>query len=281
MEDIRWLAVSGLVLVSAISFACPASAQVGMIVSSSDIFTSDPSNPGSPYTAEYKITTVRKLANGATITQTQKTVIARDPQGRTHSELALGLPEDEEEKMITVFDPVARTITSWETFHKEARVSHLPPEEEIRAKMAEIRDRAKAAQEKPDPPVSSSSSSKPVTAAAGSSPQAIQEKGMDEGGIEQGKEEPLGSKTINGILAAGTRTTSTIPKGKIGNDQPLTSTHEIWFSNELKLSVLEIEDDPNSGTMTRELVKLDRNEPDPALFRVPEGYTVKDVQANQ
>jgi hypothetical protein len=35
--------------------------------------------------------------------------------------------------------------------------------------------------------------------------------------------------------------------------------------------------DPRSGKRTVELEKLSRTEPDPALFRVPPGYVVKDA----
>ncbi len=95
------------------------------------------------------------------------------------------------------------------------------------------------------------------------------------------KRESLGSNTINGVVAEGERVTTTIPAGAIGNDQPLVTTHEIWKSTDLNLIVLEVDDNPQSGTRTKELVSLDRSEPDPALFRAPEGYTMRDQSSQQ
>jgi hypothetical protein len=68
----------------------------------------------------------------------------------------------------------------------------------------------------------------------------------------------------------------TIPAGKEGNNQPIVITTETWRSNELKLVVRRITNDPRIGISTMELTDIQQGEPDPALFQVPEGYTVKD-----
>src|SRR5262245_27800112 len=43
-------------------------------------------------------------------------------------------------------------------------------------------------------------------------------------------EEDLGSRQIEGVKAAGHRTTTTIPQGRIGNDRPIQITDEQWMS---------------------------------------------------
>jgi hypothetical protein len=88
--------------------------------------------------------------------------------------------------------------------------------------------------------------------------------------------EDLGMKTINGVEARGRRTTRVIPAGREGNDQPITVTFERWMAQDLGLVVMSVNDDPRNGTTTMELTDLEKGEPDPALFQVPEGYTVKD-----
>ena len=93
--------------------------------------------------------------------------------------------------------------------------------------------------------------------------------------------EDLGMKTINGVEAKGTRTTRVISAGREGNDQPLTVIHETWFSTALGIPVMSINDDPRVGTSTMELTDIERGEPDPALFQVPEGYTVKERTPGQ
>ncbi len=86
--------------------------------------------------------------------------------------------------------------------------------------------------------------------------------------------EDLGTTTIQGVEARGTRTTTTIPAGEIGNDQPIVTTSEHWISRDFGLVVREITDDPRTGKRTRELVSLDRGEPDIAAFQPPDGYDV-------
>ena len=88
--------------------------------------------------------------------------------------------------------------------------------------------------------------------------------------------EDLGMKSINGVEARGRRTTRVIPAGREGNDQPITVTSERWTASDLGLVVMSVNDDPRNGTITMEMTDIEKGEPDPALFQVPEGYTVKD-----
>jgi hypothetical protein len=82
---------------------------------------------------------------------------------------------------------------------------------------------------------------------------------------------------LAGLLVKGTRTSTTIPLGEIGNDRPITITHEEWYSPDLKVVVRSEDSDPRSGTQTMELQGLALGEPDPALFRVPVGVTVREM----
>lgn len=90
------------------------------------------------------------------------------------------------------------------------------------------------------------------------------------------KTEKLGSKTIAGVYAEGTRLTVTYPVGFFGNDKPIITFHETWMSSDLKIVLLNVDDDPRTGTRITEVTNLDRGEPNPTLFQVPEGYTIKD-----
>ena len=79
---------------------------------------------------------------------------------------------------------------------------------------------------------------------------------------------------IEGVEAEGTRSTFTIPAGEIGNDQPLNTISERWYSNELKTVVLTTRKDPRSGESNYKLTNLRRSEPSPQLFEVPSGYKI-------
>ncbi len=86
--------------------------------------------------------------------------------------------------------------------------------------------------------------------------------------------EDLGTMSLNGVLARGTRTTVVVPAGAIGNDREFRSVEERWFSDELNLLIRSISTDPRFGTTTYERKNVSRQTPDPSLFQVPAGYNV-------
>jgi hypothetical protein len=88
--------------------------------------------------------------------------------------------------------------------------------------------------------------------------------------------ESLGTQSIDGVLAEGTRTTTTYPAGMVGNDREFSATSESWMSPDLKVMVLSKNNDPRQGESTFRLENLSRTPPDPALFMVPADYTVTD-----
>ena len=94
--------------------------------------------------------------------------------------------------------------------------------------------------------------------------------------FEDAKEESLGEKVIEGVVAQGTRRTHTIPEGKIGNDRPITIVTERWYSPELEAVVLTDTKDPMTGNVTYQLTNVSRAEPDPALFEIPTDVEIKD-----
>jgi len=89
-------------------------------------------------------------------------------------------------------------------------------------------------------------------------------------------QEQLGSQTIEGVVAEGTRVTFTIPAGKIGNERPIVTVNERWYSPELQTIVLSKNSDPRMGETTYRLTNIDRSEPDPSLFQVPADYKVEE-----
>lgn len=89
------------------------------------------------------------------------------------------------------------------------------------------------------------------------------------------KKEDLGEQVIEGVTAKGTRTTIVIPAGAIGNELPITVTSEEWFSPDLNVLVMTKHADPRSGETTYRLTGITRGEPDPSLFGLPAGVTIK------
>jgi hypothetical protein len=85
--------------------------------------------------------------------------------------------------------------------------------------------------------------------------------------------EQLGTKTINGLSCKGTRVTMTIPAHAVGNDRDIRVVNERWYSDDLMVLVKSTNDDPRFGTSSYELTDVNRNDPDPKLFKLPIGFT--------
>ena len=235
----------------------------------------------SPYTATKKISLVQKLADGTTITRVSTTTEARDSQGRTMQQIPMAEMQGQNITHTNVMDPVAHTNTIWMSQGKQATRIHLP-------------DLHGIAQQSGPIAVGLGSGSMGVGSYATSFSQTLQTGGpavapemigivnmpgattRDPNLRPTRQTEKLGSKNIAGIYAEGTKITVTYPVGFFGNDRPISTVNETWMSPDLKLLMLSINDDPRSGTRTTEVTNLVRGEPDPALFQVPEGYTIKD-----
>jgi hypothetical protein len=90
------------------------------------------------------------------------------------------------------------------------------------------------------------------------------------------KKEDLGTQTIAGVSAQGTRYTRTIPAGQIGNEKPITIVSEHWYSNDLQMTVMSKRSDPQFGETTYTLTNIQRAEPAASLFVVPSDYTMQE-----
>lgn len=107
---------------------------------------------------------------------------------------------------------------------------------------------------------------------------AVPRNSTTDSGSEQSKTsvQGLGIREIEGFSVTGSRRTTTIPAGAMGNDQPLTTSMESWHSSDLNTEVLSINENPESGKRVHKLVNIHTGNPDPLLFQVPADFTVKD-----
>lgn len=89
----------------------------------------------------------------------------------------------------------------------------------------------------------------------------------------------LGPKYINGLYATGTRTVEAIPPGRGGNetDHPVYRVDEVWDAPDLNTVVKMFFDTGLGFTERSELKNIDRSEPDPALFRPPDGLPKREA----
>ena len=254
---------------------------------------------GAPYSAESVRESVQVLADGNRIVRRSVSRVYRDGNGRTRRE---ELSPDGQVSSITISDPANGTSlmldpavniahrTGVATFTSSAGVSggvtpgtglsvsysaELKPHAELKAAQeAEIKAKQQAQQKAVQHAEAAAhatsehvtlSSVGPVTwVAAGSA-----------GTSSTASTEDLGQQVIEGVTVKGTRTTTVIPAGAIGNEQPITVTSEEWFSPDLKVLVMTKHADPRSGETTYRLTTIARGEPNPSLFELPAGVTIK------
>ena len=91
------------------------------------------------------------------------------------------------------------------------------------------------------------------------------------------KVEDLGIQTLSGIETKGLRYSFTVPGQVSGTGQPVEITDEYWYSEELHLNILVRHHDPRTGLQTVAITTINREEPSPALFEIPDGYKIVDV----
>ena len=222
-----------------------------------------PAVPGAPYTAEAVTEHTQILADGNRIHQTITSEVARDSQGRVRREESLpGLANAPH--LILIDDPVAGVHWTLNPANKTA--SQLP----VRMADKVILDTAQASAQKMDAEKMALSGDGPqvAVAVAGGGPLLKEAAGAGET-----VKTDLGSQTVEGVQAQGTRLTRTIPAGQVGNDQAIVITTETWKSPDLKVLVMSKTSDPRMGDTTYRLTNIVRGEPDPALFQVPSDYT--------
>jgi hypothetical protein len=244
-----------------------------------------------PYSAETLVEGSQQLADGNRIVRTTTGRVFRDGEGRTRRE------EDRPNGtvMVSITDPVAgftyslddRNKVAWRTPMNAAaviidKVQKVDEERRI-AEMQEVRKR-----ESGDEP---SVRAREVVGATRAGvvqgePRAAPAGGGGRGGgfggvltptMRGGATGPLEHKTIDGVAVEGRKTTTVIPAGQVGNEQPITIASEQWRSPDLNVLVLTRHSDPRTGESSYRLVNIIRAEPDHSLFTVPADYTVKDT----
>jgi hypothetical protein len=221
---------------------------------------------GAPYSATITNESVQTLADGNRIVESSTGTTVRDSQGRTRQD-APSLPPIANMSpanvphLVFIQDPVARTSYTLNLTEKTAfkGPSTMPLTTMAAAGGGGVAMRIRGASVQVSGGLSQTVSISRVSVS-------------DESGKVQ--TEDLGSQTMEGVMVTGTRTTSTIPAGQIGNDKPINIVTEVWTSPELKTVVYSKRSDPRMGDQTYQLTNIVRAEPDPALFTVPSDFKI-------
>jgi hypothetical protein len=208
-----------------------------------------------PFTAVAVTEFSHTLADGNRITNKHQVTLYRDSHGRFRSEGTMPpmgeFAVDQPHSFVVIHDPVAGKRFLLNPDKKVAHVMALP-NHGPKGSQAGKGMGADVAPAGPDAMDSAETTNPNVT------------------------KESLGTQTINGIGAQGTRFTRLIPAGTIGNDKPITVTREVWYSPDLQMVVESKHSDPRFGDTVYSLTNIQRTEPAASLFTVPPDFTVKE-----
>lgn len=233
---------------------------------------------GAPFCATISTDHTQQFADGNRIHTTNTSLVCRDSEGRIRRESDLNflgvLPQAaSDRKLVTIIDPIAGFRYVLDTKEKIARKMPLMLPKEIGA---------------------TTKGGGPETAQADGHVFQYRVEGAGGPGTanafyiaRDGKgaqgpaptTENLGDQSINGIHATGTRLTTTIPAGRMGNELPIQVTSERWYSPELKATVMTKHSDPWAGELKTQFTNVNTSEPDASLFTVPSDYKIINEKA--
>jgi hypothetical protein len=199
--------------------------------------------PDVPFSAKDGIDWTRTLADGGTVALHLDAFLARDRKGRIYRERHHFVPVGSKDAAplyeIHLYDPVTRTQLLCNGRTFRCTLSDWVPQTFFQA--------------------------------------------TPEGTYNQGTStlmrERLGMDRMEGMPVLGTRETMTIAAGVAGNDRPYISTREFWYSSDLQTNLAVTRVDPVDGKEVIRLSQISRSDPDPHLWDVPLGFTVRDMRA--
>ncbi len=194
--------------------------------------------PGQPFSGRSTTEWTRTLEDGSVVTTHLFAMVARDSQGHIYREGRNFVPVNSNQEprrhRFQIFDPITHTRTVCMVATHTCTVTGYF--------------------------ASTSFTPRPV------------------GPFDEGKRtlarESLGNDVMDGINVVGTRETVTINAGVMGNSQALSITREFWYSPELQVNLAITRKDPREGKQVVRVLEVSRSEPDPNLFKVPEGYAI-------
>ncbi len=196
-----------------------------------------------PFQCERETKTSLRLQDGGTITREEHERVGRDAGGRLVDEsFQPSTTGGLEHHFFVVADPSAKREISWSDLNKNAQSMWIRPTThmEFVALPPDRSDRVYFPKDEVDV-----------------------------------KKEDLGPRTIAGLRATGTRTTTTLPAGMMGNDKPVSESQEVWVADELGLVVEETDTSSIAGTREMKVLSVERTAPDASRFEVPADLTIR------
>jgi hypothetical protein len=245
---------------------------------------------GAPYSAQAVTESVQMLTDGNRIVRKNTAQVYRDSEGRTRRDQSLGsigpyAAQGDPAQTFFINDPVAGANYILDPRSKTARKLprmefHFKTEGKSGADK-EILERKLSGAEGEPPRVRMKKEGDGFAFTIQTPPPGEPTAGADvqffrHSSKAETKTEKLEARSVEGVQAEGSRTTTTIPAGELGNEHPILIVNERWYSPELQVIVMTRHSDPRFGETTYKLTNIQRTEPSATLFQVPSDYTLKE-----
>ena len=201
-----------------------------------------PSRPDAPFTANVNTEWIRNLPDGSNITLKNHRSVARDARGRIFEERAWFVPDDGKHESIAYQIEISDPATH------ERYVCRIA-EHVCRLQNYFARELAR-----------------PVVAGS-----PVKQGGA---GVES-----LGTQVVAGLETVGTRETTVIETGTIGNQSPILERREFWYSAKLGVNLITKREEVRFNSQENfEVTNLNLGEPDTKLFTPPDGFKILDLR---
>ena len=204
--------------------------------------------PGYPVTGTIDAENSGTDSHGKTVSAHFRSKIYRDSKGRTRLEWDM-TPVDEPSKrgwlIIDIYDPTTRTSIRLQPSDKTASKTHWPAPDE-----------------------------KPPKVCKGSDLPEIDPKALAQIAIPEVSQIELAHDVVDGMTVRHGRESLKYPPNSSGKPSALGRVTDYWFSQELQTFILVKRNGPGKSRHTVTLSNINRSEPNPSLFTVPQGYQV-------
>lgn len=218
-----------------------------------------------PFQGTVTLEWTKHLGDGSTQIVRNHRLVVRDSQGRIYQERRTLVPDgsDQDSKIrsIEISDPAQHTkyfCNAELTLCALRGYFFVQP----------------AAQTKPAP-VKANGGARPVANGGVVGPLAAMRPNQQNPNVIHTE---LGTSSIEGLDAVGTKETLTIAPGKVGNSAPVEMSKEFWYSPQLDLNLRVVRTDPLHGDQSFAVTDITLGEPDPQRFVIPAKCKIIDLR---
>ncbi len=203
-----------------------------------------PPKANAPFDLQLATEWSRPMGTGGTFTLVNERRIARDERGRIYQERWILVPKDGKVKswmdVIQITDPERHTWLNCI----------------VAEKICDVKDYSLTTATEYGPPVG--------------------ETGPLPNGNGFRQHEDLGLRDVEGVGTHGYRESTTLNPGVMGNDKPMVTMREFWYSRELGVNLISIVETPGTGKQLFTVKNLSTSSPGSQLFQAPPSYRLVD-----